>query len=164
MLSALCAAPELGEESGSPQIRVRGGLPAEVGVEAAVQGGEDQATLLCITQGAGRPSVSSPARGLSSPQGDVGTRHPGAPSGLSSTGIWNEDCRRAQPHDALLWRCSRRPSCPSLWLAKGRCRPHSCLHCTGFRISHLYAGCSPVPEPQPGLAEADQSISLHRSK
>lgn len=84
VLSALHAAPELGEESGALWTGVRGGLPPEEGVEVAVQGGEDQAVLLCIIQGAGRPSVSSsPARGLSLPQGDVGMRYPRAPDGLS---------------------------------------------------------------------------------
>lgn len=34
----------------------------------------------------------------------------------------------------------------------------------GFGISHLYGSPFPVPEPQPGLVEADQSVSLCRSK
>ena len=85
MLSALRAVPELGEEPGALQVGVRGELPPEEEVEVAVQGGEDQAVLLCIIQGAGRPSVSSsPARGLSSPQGDVGTCCPRAPNSFSS--------------------------------------------------------------------------------
>lgn len=64
MLSALHAAPELDEESGALQVGVRGGLPP-VGVVVPVRGSEDQAVLLCILRGTGRPSVgSSPARGL----------------------------------------------------------------------------------------------------
>lgn len=83
--SALCAALELGEGSGALRTGVRGGLPPKEGVNVVVQGGEDQAVLLCIIQSAGRPSASSsPARGLSLPQGDVGTRYPRAPNGLSS--------------------------------------------------------------------------------
>lgn len=59
VLSALRAAPELGEESGALRTGMRGGLPPEEEVEVAAQGGEDQAMLLCIIQGTGRPSVSS---------------------------------------------------------------------------------------------------------
>lgn len=85
VLSALHAALELGEESGALQTGVRGGLPPQEEVEVAAQGGEDQAMLLCIIQGTGRPSVSSsPARGLSLPQGNVETRCPRVPNSLFS--------------------------------------------------------------------------------
>jgi len=170
--SALRAAPEPGEEPGALWTRAGGGLPPEEGVEVAVQGGEDQAVLLCIIRGAGRPSVcSSPARGLSSPQGDMGTRCRELPVASpswwphSSAGIQHEACRRARTHRALLRRCSGTRL--SLRSAGGRCWPSSPAPVSPSRrsgLGHLYASRLPVPEPQPGLAEADQSVSPHRSK
>lgn len=59
------------------------------------------------------------------------------------------------------------PVMPSLWAARGRYRPSSPAPASpwhGFGIGHLCGSHFPVPEPQPGLVEADQSIPLRCSK
>lgn len=135
-----------------------GAAASEAGIEVAVQGGEDP---LCIVEGAG-PSSGQCGGVLS--KSSQWPFQPGGPKAALVSGVKvlvNLDtwCTAPQVFPG--------PVMPSLWAARGRYRPSSPAPASpwhGFGIGHLCGSHFPVPEPQPGLVEADQSIPLRRSK
>lgn len=135
-----------------------GAAACEAGIEVAVQGGED---LLFIVGGAG-PSLGQ--WGVVLFKSSQWPFQPGGPKAALVSGmkvLVNLDtwCTAPQVFPG--------PVMPSLWAARGRYRPSSPAPASpwhGFGIGHLCGSHFPVPEPQPGLVEADQSIPLRRSK
>lgn len=183
---AFRAAPELGEECRALSTGVlpsRRGQGVGEAQPVLLASSNAQPVLLpssgpVLAPGQGGTRCPGAPQGLSAlpalPQGvgSPGQRRLGSSSPCPQPGadILHEDCR-------LLWsRAWRRlldPFCPWLWGDVGPAsplqrptvchracehRPQSLFHPLGFGTGHPYISHLSVPEPQPGLVEADQRI------